>query len=139
MTIEFVNLGKVNSKRFLDLVYLARSGKLTASTIVKVTRKDSLIIEVWRAQGATDLFGFSRSDIFDRVVTNGTSIKSAPKGVLTESDLVEGNCDILVTDDIVRESNFSKMIEKISSNYGFPVTKEAVAESRIAARTIIEV
>lgn len=136
MELKLKKISRVSTKHFIDLVMLARSRSLLADTIIKVVKEsdERLFIELWRREGGKDVFDNPRISLFDRFAVRENSVKCAPKGVITEADLIDlgekGVCDIFLTASIISEENLPKVIEQISSIYGFIVYSETVRKIR---------
>ena len=147
--IKFVNITKTDSGNFVNLVNLARARKINSDTIVKVVGySDRLVLEVWRREGGIDMFHNPSNDIFDRISVkkviemSGTTYfaKSAPIGALTENNLTDSvKCDVFLSEQIVPENVFVKIMAGICRNYGYNFDELQLRENRyIVPETIIE-
>ena len=147
--IKFVNITKTDSGNFVNLVNLARARKINSDTIVKVVGySDRLVLEVWRREGGIDMFHTPTNDVFDRISVkkviemSGTTYfaKSAPIGALLANNLTESvKCDIFLSEQIVTENVFVKIMAGICRNYGYNFDELQLRENRyIVPETIIE-
>ena len=130
--MKFVKI-RTDSENYLHLVNLSRLRKLNADTIIKVskTEADTLFIITWRREGAVDMFMNSHNDLFDRFVISNESITCAPIGALSEDHIGKnGRWDVLLSENMVNESELPKLISKISEIYGLSVSPEKIKETR---------
>lgn len=138
---------------------LIRTGKLQASTVIRMLdpyeaskSEDENVsrysVEIWRREGGIDMFHNPSNDIFDRISVkkviemSGTTYfaKSAPIGALLENNLTESvKCDIFLSEQIVTENVFVKIMAGICRNYGYNFDELQLRENRyIVPETIIE-
>ena len=130
--MKFVKI-RTEADNYLHLVNLSRLRKLNADTIIKVSKTEasSLLIVIWRREGAVDMFMNSHHDLFDRFVITEGGITCAPIGALPEAHTGNnGRCDVLLSEGIVGESDLPRLISKISEIYGVSVSPEKLKEAR---------
>lgn len=130
--MKFVKIG-TEADNYLHLVYLSRLRKLNADTIIKAgkTGDTSLIIVIWRREGAVDMFMNNHNDLFDGFVITDESISCIPMGTLSETNIEKGGrWDVLLSESTVGESELPNLISKISEIYGINVSPDQILMAR---------
>lgn len=139
--MKLVKINKLSKTNFINLIHLAKLNKLSANTIVRVVQEEEgsyydrrNIVEIWRREGGTDILLKPQNDLLDRIefVVPGSIAKfnNDPIGASSEYNLSDLDGEALVTDEIIPEKDFVKIICRLSGYLGCSIIEESLKKER---------